>query len=80
MKNIFILFFSLFCLFANAQVKDSLAVKYANTITSADLKKHLNVLASDEYEGRETGKEGQKKAAKYIAEQFKSSGIPPMKD
>jgi len=55
------------------------AVKFANTITVEDAKKHLSVLASDAYEGRETGKEGQRKAAKYIAEKFKESGVKPAK-
>lgn len=51
---------------------------YAETITASDLKTHLSILASDEYEGRETTKNGQKMAAKYIAEQFKSFGIPEL--
>ena len=80
MKKIFFVLLFPLSLSAKAQVKDSFAIKYANTITSADLKKHLTILASDEYEGRETGKEGQKKSANYIAGQFKKSGIPPMKD
>ena len=54
-----------------SQPQDHNAMKFAKTITAEDLKRHLSVLASDEYEGRETGKEGQKKAAKYIAEDFK---------
>jgi len=48
---------------------------YAKTITQKDLKKHLTVLASDEYEGRETAMPGQKKAAKYIADYFQSIGL-----
>lgn len=52
------------------------AVQYANTITQADLEKHLSVLASDEFEGRETGTPGQKKAAKYIADQFAALKLP----
>lgn len=52
------------------------AVKYSGTITTDDLKKHLTVLASDEYEGRETGKKGQKMAAEYIAKHFESLGFP----
>ena len=44
------------------------------------MSKNLHVLASDEYEGRETGKRGQKMAAAYIANQFKAAGIPPYKD
>jgi len=42
------------------------AVKYANTITAEDLKKHLYTYASDEFEGRETGEPGQKKAVEYL--------------
>ena len=61
----------------SAQV-DSLRLRYGNTITQDDLRKHLNVLASDAYEGRETGAKGQKMAAKYIREHFTSSGIPPV--
>lgn len=48
----------------------------ANTITSSELKDHLTIIASDEFEGRETGTEGQRKAADYIANQFKSMGLP----
>jgi hypothetical protein len=57
---------------------DSLVTRYAATITEADLKRHLEIIASDEFEGRDTGKEGQKKAAAYLKEQFKSFGIPPL--
>ena len=44
---------------------DSTAYQYAQTIKAEDLSEYLHVLASDEYEGRETGKKGQKMAAKY---------------
>lgn len=57
--------------------KDETAINFASTITSEDLSVHLHILASDEYEGRETGKEGQKKAAKYIADHFKKLGLAP---
>jgi hypothetical protein len=57
--------------------KDELAIKYANTITTAELKEHLYVLASDKYKGRETGKEGQKMAAEYISNEFINDGISP---
>lgn len=63
-----------------AQQKDTAAVRFSNIITASDLKKHLTILASDEYEGRETGMKGQKMAAQYISGQFKSFGIPPLKD
>ena len=53
---------------------DSILLKYGSSITSDELKKHLYELASDKYEGRETGREGQKEAAAYLVEQFKSYG------
>lgn len=52
--------------------------KFAGTITVEDLTKHLTVIASDEMEGRETGQEGQQKAAIYIEDQFKALGLPPI--
>jgi len=60
--------------------KDSIAIHYSKTITSEDIKAHLTILASDEYEGRETGEAGQKKAARYISNHFASVGIPPYDD
>ena len=43
-----------------AQEKDTVAIRYSQSVTAADMSKNLHVLASDEYEGRETGKKGQK--------------------
>jgi len=63
-----------------AQQRDTVAMRYANSITATGMSKNLHVLASDEYEGRETGKKGQKMAAEYISAQFKAAGIPPYKD
>jgi len=58
--------------------QDPTAMKYA-PIISADLaKKHLSIIASDEYEGRETGKPGADKAAHYIADEFKALGLQPI--
>ncbi len=74
----FVLIFA--CSVCFSQGTDKNAMKFAETITPEDVRKHLAVLASDEYEGRETGKEGQKKAAKYIAESFKRSGLKPATD
>ncbi|MBB6613118.1 M28 family peptidase [Pontibacter sp. Tf4] len=51
------------------------ATTYGNTITAADLSKHLTILASDEYEGRNTGEKGQKMAAEYIAKEFREDGL-----
>jgi hypothetical protein len=49
--------------------------KYVTTIKAVSLKKNLTVIASDEMEGRETGSEGQKKAGRYIIEQYQKNGV-----
>ena len=59
---------------------DSAAMKFSKSIVAEDLKKHLVVLASDEYEGRETGEKGQKMAAAYIMKHFKDCNIPGLKN
>jgi hypothetical protein len=51
------------------------APRYAATITAADLSRHLHIIASDEFEGRDTGSKGQKMAAEYISNQFRSDGL-----
>ncbi|HEV2352788.1 MAG TPA: M28 family peptidase [Puia sp.] len=50
---------------------------FAKTITADDLKKHLYVVASADFEGRETATEGQRKVANYIEAHFKSLGLQP---
>lgn len=51
------------------------ASKYASVINVDGLKKHLTVIAGDEMQGRETGTEGQRKAAAYIEDAFKKTGL-----
>ena len=41
----------------------------------ANLKRHISTLASDAYEGRETGTAGEKKATDYVTKEFKSAGL-----
>jgi Predicted aminopeptidases len=50
---------------------------FANSITAEDLKKHLYIVAGPDMEGRETATEGQRKAAAYIENYFKSLGLQP---
>lgn len=50
---------------------------FAGAITAEDLKTHLFIVASKDFEGRETGTEGQRKAAAYIENNFKSLGLQP---
>ena len=49
---------------------------YANTITSDELKTDLYIYASDEFEGRGTGDPGQKKAVKFLKDQYIAMDIP----
>jgi len=53
---------------------------YAATITEKELKEHLYIYASDEFEGRETGKPGQKKAVDYLKTNYESMEIPAAKE
>jgi Zn-dependent M28 family amino/carboxypeptidase len=77
MKKLFVFANILFCIsVVCAQTADP--VKYAAVITGENLKKHLSIIAGDEFEGRETGTEGQRKAAAYIQEQFKLTGLNPV--
>lgn len=50
---------------------------FAKTITAEDLKKHLFIVAGADFEGRETATEGQRKAAAYIDNDFRSLGLRP---
>jgi Zn-dependent M28 family amino/carboxypeptidase len=51
------------------------AWKYAEAITQKGLKDQLSIIASAGMEGRETGTEGQRKAAAYIVSQFQEIGL-----
>lgn len=53
-------------------------VGYAGTITEQELKDHLYIYASDEFEGRDTGKPGQKKAIEYLKKEYETLGINPV--
>jgi Zn-dependent M28 family amino/carboxypeptidase len=59
----------------NFDSSNKTAITYANTISPTDLKEHLYIIASDEFEGRNTGEAGQKKAAEYLKEFYISNNI-----
>ncbi len=63
-------------IFAIAQ-KNEDAAKFAETITGKALKEKLTIVASAEFEGRETATPGQKKAAGYIESLFRKFGLKP---
>jgi Zn-dependent M28 family amino/carboxypeptidase len=46
-------------------------------INEENLQKHVYFLASDKLKGRETGKKGSQKAARYIAKEFAVLGLQP---
>ena len=76
MKKILLLAGFGFCLFSlQTLAQNDVAIKYANSITVDDLKTHLNYLASDELEGRETGEKGQKLAAEYLRDFYREIGL-----
>ena len=60
---------------ANLSYSGSPFQKSYASITSDELKTHLYIVASDEMEGRDTGSEGQKKAGKYLIEQYQKMGV-----
>jgi hypothetical protein len=76
MNRLFLLFTLLTVRFAHAQ-EISDPSPFASVITAEDLRTHLYKVASKEFEGRETGTEGQRKAAAYIEDQFKALGLQP---
>ena len=57
---------------------DSVKQAISKTIVKEDLEKHLKIISSDAYEGRETGTKGQKLTAKYLADCFKGYNIEPL--
>ncbi|WP_298225150.1 M28 family metallopeptidase [Flavobacterium sp.] len=78
MKKIIIALSVLLVISSCASKKDSPAkglTDYMSTISATNLKTNLTVIASDAMEGRETGSEGQKKAGRYLIEQYKNNNI-----
>ncbi|MBZ9627844.1 M28 family metallopeptidase [Psychroflexus sp. CAK1W] len=50
-------------------------IRFSQSITSSELSDYLYTFSSDEFEGRETGQEGQKKAAQYLKNYYNSLNI-----
>ena len=47
------------------------------SITIAELKNHVEILASADFEGRKTGTAGELKATEYVAKEFEKIGLNP---
>ena len=60
------------------QSENDQAYKNGLSITKEDLRKHLTILASDEFQGRETGQPGNDLASAYIAGELERIGIEPV--
>jgi len=74
MKKLFFGFTILLSQLTFAQ-QNQIATKYADLITTDDLKDNLSVIASDALEGRYTGSRGQKMAAAFINSYFETIGL-----
>ncbi len=75
MKKIFLLILIICANFKIFAQQAETSALYDANITVENAKRHLAVLTSDSLEGRETGKEGNNKAARYIARQFEQLGL-----
>lgn len=76
MKNIFYLFFGVFIL--STSVAQTPKKQFEGSITEEDLRTYLTYIASDELEGRDTGSEGQRKAAEYIIKHLQEWNLAPI--
>ena len=76
MRNLWFLFLCAVSISLYAQ-KAAKPERFAKTVTAADLKKQLYIIAAPEMEGRETATEGQRKAAAYIESEFRRIGLQP---
>lgn len=85
MKNTALLLFVCICSFSlqcssqkqlTKEDYDKALPKYIESIKANSLKDQLYIFASDEFEGRDTGEEGQKKAANYIRDFYIKNEIP----
>jgi len=49
-------------------------------VTAADMRRHIEILASDAFQGRAPATEGETRTINYIAEQFRARGLEPAGD
>lgn len=73
--NLILLFFLFIS--HSAFTQNAVSIKYGEQITQDILRKHISVLASDSLEGRDTGAPGMRKAAAYVSDVFKKTGVQP---
>ncbi len=80
LKNFHVIYlFFLVVYFAEAQEISNVDT-VIGSITEHDLIRHLEIIAHDSLEGRETGQPGLQKAARYLQDQFEDIGLNPIKE
>ncbi len=81
MKRVLLYFLSIFILISCGAKKktkinvDTIKSKFASRIVTSELDTKVYILASDVFEGRETGEKGQKLAASYIVDYYEHIGL-----
>jgi Zn-dependent M28 family amino/carboxypeptidase len=60
-----------------AREDDAATLRASQSITAADLRKHIEVLASDAFEGRAPATQGEERTVAYLVEQFKKARVAP---
>lgn len=86
MKTLSILLLSIFALVNCKSSKEVVDVPapsildFTNTINTEGIRSDLAVLADDSLEGRDTGSQGLRKAAKYLASRYEELGLKPVGD
>lgn len=75
-KN-YLLFISVCVLIISCNDESKKPGKALESITADDMKRHIAVLASDEFQGRAPSTEGEQKTISYLAGQFQKSGLKP---
>ncbi len=82
LRLFFLFWFSSSSFFLQSQITleaDPFACSFfADHITKEELRDHITIISSKEFEGRETGTPGQDKAAQYIIDQLKKMGVYPV--
>lgn len=73
-RNLFLILFTIAIVLACSPSETS------SEIQPADIKKHINYLASDNLAGRETGTKGEDLACRYLADHFAEYGLEPAGD
>lgn len=66
-----------FAINACSESEEAGTPKAIETITEADLAKHISILASDEFEGRAPASAGEEKTVQYLQAEFERLGLEP---